>query len=107
MDEDKKISFFLLGLGVGVAAGILLAPKSGQETRQFLRSKADEGADYVKRRSGEVREQASDLLERGKSAVQRQKDQLSAALDAGKQAYRDTVSGRAGDEGADPANAGV
>ncbi|HBY60793.1 MAG TPA: YtxH domain-containing protein [Solibacterales bacterium] len=105
MDEDKKISYFLLGLGVGVAAGLLLAPKSGEETRQLLRSKADEGADYLKRRSGELKDQAGDLLERGKTAVQRQKDQLSAAIDAGKQAYRDTVSGRADET--DPANAGV
>ena len=35
MDEDKKLSYFCLGLGIGVAVGILFAPKSGEETRQF------------------------------------------------------------------------
>ena len=40
MDEDKRISYFCLGLGIGVAVGILFAPKSGEETRQLLRSKA-------------------------------------------------------------------
>ena len=38
MDEDKRISYFCLGLGIGVAVGILFAPKSGEETRQLLRS---------------------------------------------------------------------
>lgn len=46
----------------------------------------------IKRRTGELRESAADLIDRGKSAVSRQKDQLSAAVEAGKQAYREAVS---------------
>jgi gas vesicle protein len=96
MDEERKLSYFFLGLGVGVAIGILFAPKSGEETREFLKNKADEGKDFVKRRSEELRDSAASLLDRGKSAVVRQKEQLAAAVDAGKQAYREAV-------GADPA----
>ena len=92
MDDDNKLSYFCLGLGLGVAVGILFAPKSGAETRQLLRSKAEEGADYVKRRSGEFRDSASDALDRGKQAVNRHRDNLSAAVEAGKQAYREAVS---------------
>lgn len=92
MDEDSKLSFFFLGLGIGVAAGILFAPKSGAETRDFLLSKANEGADFAKRRAQDLREQAGETLERGKSAVQRHKESLSAAVDAGRQAYRETVN---------------
>ena len=43
MEDDSKLSYFFLGLGLGVAAGVLFAPKSGAETREFLRSKAEEG----------------------------------------------------------------
>jgi gas vesicle protein len=92
MDEDSKLSFFFLGLGIGVAAGILFAPKSGAETRDFLLSKANEGSDYAKRRAQELREQAGETLERSKAAVQRHKESLSAAVDAGRQAYRETVN---------------
>lgn len=92
MDEDKRISYFCLGLGIGVAVGILFAPKSGEETRQLIRSKAEEGGEYVKRRSQELRDQAGDLADRGKLALQRQKEQLANAVEAGKQAYRETVS---------------
>ncbi len=90
--EDNKISYFFLGLGLGVAVGLLFAPKSGPETRDLLRSKADEGKDYLRRRSNEVRDQASDAIERGKSSVLRQRENLAAAVEAGKQAYRDAVS---------------
>lgn len=93
MDEDKRLSYFFLGLGIGVAVGILFAPKSGEETRDFLRTKATEGKDYLKRRGEELRESATSALERGKSAVQRQKEQITAAVEAGRQAYREAVAG--------------
>jgi gas vesicle protein len=92
MEDDNKFSYFFLGLGLGVAAGLLFAPKTGSDTRELLRSKADEGKDYLKRRSSELRDQANDVLDRGRSAVNRQRDNLSAAVEAGKQAYREAVS---------------
>jgi gas vesicle protein len=92
MSDDNKFSYFFLGLGLGVAVGLLFAPKSGPETRDLLLSKADEGKEYLKRRSNEVRDQALDALERGKSTVSRQRDNLVAAVEAGKQAYREAVS---------------
>ena len=89
MDEDNKLSYFFLGLGVGIAAGVLFAPKSGAETRDYLRSKAEESADFVKRRGVDLKETASDAVERGKQHLQRHKDNLAAAVEAGKAAYHD------------------
>ena len=91
MEDDNKLSYFFLGLGLGVVAGILFAPKSGEETREFLMSKADEGVNEAKRRAEELRDAANEHLERGKSTVQRHKENLTAAVEAGKQAYRDAV----------------
>lgn len=92
MEDDNKLSFFFLGLGLGVAVGVLFAPKSGAETREILRSKAGEGADYVKRRGSDLRDTAADALDRGKQAVSRHRDNLASAVEAGKQAYRDAVN---------------
>ena len=92
MGDDNKFSYFFLGLGLGVAVGVLFAPKSGAETRDLLLTKADEGKDYLWRRSEEIRDSATDVLEKGKSAVGRQKDQLAAAVEAGKQAYREAIN---------------
>src|ERR1022692_3581376 len=65
----SKVSFFLVGLGIGALVGILFAPKSGEETREYLTQKADEGREYAQRKARELRERAEDLVERGKSAA--------------------------------------
>ncbi len=92
MGDDSKLSYFFLGLGLGVAAGMLFAPKSGPETRDFIKTKANESTDYVKRRSGDIKDTANDLVDRGKNLLNRQKDQLNDAVEAGKQAYREAVN---------------
>ena len=101
MDDDKRLSYFFLGLGIGVAAGILFAPKAGDETRRMLRDKADEGTDYVRRRGEEFRSQASEtadtILERSRETLARQRDSFSAALDAGRDAYREASHKGAGE----------
>lgn len=89
--DKGEVSCFFLGLGVGIAVGILFAPKAGEETRGMLKSKADEGKEYLKQRGSELRDNANDLIEKGKLAVNRQKDNLMEAMEAGKQAYRDTI----------------
>lgn len=103
MDDKSGFGYFLLGLGIGVAAGLLWAPRSGEETRQYLADRAGEGADYLRSRAEDgkqylrqqadsVKGQAADLYEKGRSTVSRQKENLSAAVEAGKQAYRDAVT---------------
>lgn len=96
--EDSKVSYFLFGLGMGVAIGVLFAPKTGQETREMLKEKASEGRDYLRRKGEDLRESSSDLLSRGREALQAQKENLAAALDAGKQAYRQSVASDRGSE---------
>src|SRR5436309_1862996 len=99
-DESSggKFAYFLAGLGIGSVVGILFAPRSGEETRDMLSSRYDEGRDYVSRRGREVREQAEDMVERGRRTVGRTKENLQSAVEAGKQAYRE-ASARA--DGAD------
>jgi gas vesicle protein len=103
MEERSGFGYFLLGLGIGVAAGILWAPRSGEETRQliadragegadYLKARAQEGTDYVRQRTEDLKQSAADLYEKSRSTVARQKDTLNAAVEAGKQAYRDAVS---------------
>lgn len=102
-DNNNGLGYFIVGMGIGVAVGLLVAPRSGEETRRILREKADEGTDYVRgraeegreyvrRRGEELRNQAGDIIEKGREVINRQKDQLHAAVDAGRQAYRETVN---------------
>jgi gas vesicle protein len=97
--DKNGLSSFLLGLGVGVGIGMLFAPKSGEETRKIIKEKAGEGTEYVKQRSSEMKQTATEWVEKGKEAMGRQKetisDAVSDAVQAGKQAYRDAVEGSA------------
>jgi gas vesicle protein len=86
-NAGSKISYFLVGMGIGALVGVLFAPKSGDETREYLSKKADEGKEYAQRKARELRERAEDLVERGKQAASKQRDSLSAAVDAGRDAY--------------------
>jgi len=87
-NAGSKASFFLVGLGIGALVGILFAPNSGEETREFLSAKADEGREYAQRKARELRERAEDILERSKTVAVRQKETISAAVDAGRDAYQ-------------------
>jgi len=82
-------AYFLAGLSFGALITLLFAPKTGQETRDLIGAKANEGKEYVTARSKEVREQAEQLVGKAKDLVAQQKEQLSAALEAGKQAYQE------------------
>jgi gas vesicle protein len=84
----SKITYFLVGMGVGALVGVLFAPKSGEETRRFLSDKADEGRDYAQKKARELRERADDLIERGKETANKHKDTISAAVEGARDAYR-------------------
>ncbi len=87
----NEFTYFGLGAAVGVAVAVLFAPRPGSETREYLRSKAEEGTDYVTARASDVRDAASQVIERGKIAVKHQTENLTAAVDAGVQTYREAV----------------
>jgi gas vesicle protein len=88
----SKVSYFLVGLGVGALVGVLFAPKSGEDTRRFLSDKADEGKDYAQRKARELRERADELVERSKDVASKKRDSISKAVDAGRDAYEREAS---------------
>ena len=91
-DESRtgeKALFFTLGAFIGATVALLLAPRSGEETRKFIVGKARDSADFVSSRSRNVVDRTSSYVDRGKELLQQQRDQLAAALEAGKAAYRD------------------
>lgn len=90
--DGSSFIWFLAGLGVGAVVGILYAPRAGSEMREELRARAEEGRDYVRNRAREAKGQASDWVDRGRDAMNQQKDQFRAAYEAGKQAYQEATT---------------
>jgi len=83
----SKVAYFLVGLGVGALMGVLFAPKSGEETRDFLAKRADDGREFAQKKARELRERADELIERGKDVATRKRDSLTAAVEAGREAF--------------------
>jgi gas vesicle protein len=95
-----KFLYFLAGAGIGAVLGLLFAPKSGRETRdliartatdgrEYLTGKVSEGRQYIEDSKRKVSDDFTSFLDRSKEAVTRQKEQITAAFEAGKAAYRE------------------
>src|SRR5579863_2852837 len=90
--DSNTFVWFLAGLGLGALAGVMYAPRSGSETREVLRARAEEGREYVRSRAREARDQASQWADKGRDVVNQQKEQFRAAYEAGRQAYHEATS---------------
>lgn len=66
MNDTGKVLFAAL---VGAAAGVLLAPASGKETRQKLNDKAEELGDNVKDFAEKSKEKYNEFKEAAKEKV--------------------------------------
>jgi len=96
-DRDSSgLLRFVAGLGVGAAVALLYAPQSGSETREALRSKAEEGRELMRERARRTRESASEWADRGKEVLNQQKDQFRSAYEAGRAAYKEATTGSEG-----------
>jgi gas vesicle protein len=72
---------FILGVTVGAAAALLLAPKAGKELRQDLAEGMNDGMDQLRSAGKDLKQRA------GKFAGQAQEN-VEDALEAGQKAYR-------------------
>lgn len=92
MTNENGIKYFCLGLGLGVATGILWAPKAGADTRNYLRNRASDGTEYINDQAKVAADTAINAVERGKDTVRRHKENLTAAVEAGRTAFREAVA---------------
>ncbi len=59
------VSFLLIGLGVGAALGLLLAPKSGKQMRRDLRRSYEDALDTISEWTDEAKERFDEAIEKG------------------------------------------
>ncbi|HWF88337.1 MAG TPA: YtxH domain-containing protein [Pyrinomonadaceae bacterium] len=108
---SNKLTYLLIGGGIGAVLALLFAPKSGQELRgdiadatrkgidrsreaaQQLGDRAGEYYEATRGRAAELYSQAaervSDVAQTARDAAARQTGTLTAAIDAGKKAYQE------------------
>ena len=66
----SNLVWFLTGALIGVGVAMLVAPKSGKETRQFLSDKVQQSKDAVTGTSTTIVEASRDMFERGRKLVE-------------------------------------
>ncbi|MEE8461722.1 MAG: YtxH domain-containing protein [Acidobacteriota bacterium] len=96
--KGDKFVYFLVGGFVGASVALLIAPKTGDQTREFLENqykagteglteKFREGREFVTDKSLAVTDEVTERINQGKDLLQQHKEQASAAIAAGKEAY--------------------
>jgi gas vesicle protein len=81
----KSVPAFAIGLGVGAAVGILLAPRSGRDTRDLVVESAKDNLEGAIAAGQQLKQRAQDSIDELKGQVKR-------ATDVGEQAYREAKS---------------
>lgn len=111
MSDNSFFKGLLIGGLLGVAAGLLLAPKSGKETRADIRNKTEDLVKAAKeeyqqimesaksqaqaamasasRIAGDVRAEVAEAAEAGKEKFEETSGRLKRAVDAGVKAYQE------------------
>jgi gas vesicle protein len=90
-DVGGYLGWFFLGSLIGAAAGLLLAPKTGRETREIL---ADRGGDVARRAqalANEAQGRAGEWLDKSRELFEEQTQRLMTAFEAGKDAMREEI----------------
>jgi gas vesicle protein len=59
------VAFLLIGLGVGAALGLLLAPKTGRQLRKDLRRSYDDAVETVSDWTDDARGKIKDAVDKG------------------------------------------
>jgi gas vesicle protein len=79
-DELSGVAYLLIGIGIGVAAGLLLAPRSGEEIREDIRRRTNEGVDYLNQQADKLRDGAEKVVSKGKEWIGRQSETNQPAI---------------------------
>jgi gas vesicle protein len=82
---------FLGGAVAGVVAGLLLAPKSGEETRRALKGYARKAEEEVLEKAKEARAGLDETIERGKHFIAEKAADVEAAAKAGRETMKDKM----------------
>ena len=110
---STKLTYLLIGGGIGAILALLFAPKSGQELREDIADATRKGIEKGKETAGHLQdaaeeyyevtrekaselyttasERAEELSDKAKAGAAQSTNPISAAIDAGKKAYVDEL----------------
>ncbi|MCX8021863.1 MAG: YtxH domain-containing protein [Syntrophorhabdaceae bacterium] len=100
MAEEEKghspgciiLSFFIGGI-IGAGIALLVAPKSGEETRKQIKEIAEDAKKKMEHYVEQVKGIATTTIEKGKEILEKEKSIVASAIEAGKEAYEKEKGG--------------
>lgn|SRR5487761_1065754 len=78
--QRSRLTYLVVGLGIGALVGVLLAPQSGDDTREWFATKYKDGVDSVNAKVRQTRQQVGELIDRGQQ-------QVGEAVEKGREAF--------------------
>jgi gas vesicle protein len=75
---------FLIGLSAGAIITLLYAPKTGRDTRRYIRRRVDRSVELMERNAKKVNRLQQDLRDTSRKTLKRADKALTAAFHAGR-----------------------
>jgi len=82
------VTFLMIGLGAGALVALLLAPKSGKETRRDIRRKYEGAKDAVEDFAEEAKDRVDEVMERGAEWAEGLRDSVKDGVEPLNRAMR-------------------
>jgi gas vesicle protein len=82
-NPGSTFAYLAAGLGIGAAVSILLAPKSGAETRLWIANRCLDGLDTANKQVLHTRRRVKIIVDRGQ-------EKISEAVEAGREAISES-----------------
>jgi gas vesicle protein len=79
---------FISGAALGAVAALLLAPQSGQDSREQLRGYARRAEDNLRDLAGQAGDVLEEVMGQGKDFVETKKSVVKEAFEAGREAIK-------------------
>jgi gas vesicle protein len=70
MEDNNNLGWFLAGAVIGAAGALLLAPKSGADTRKYLSDSTKDGREAMEASGRELMDRGKELYERGRKIAE-------------------------------------
>jgi gas vesicle protein len=86
------LSFFVGGL-IGAGVALLVAPKTGEETRRMIKELAEDTKTKAEDWIDKVKDKAKSCAEKGKECAEKEINVITRSVGAGKEAYEKETQG--------------
>ncbi|MCH2695147.1 MAG: YtxH domain-containing protein [Acidobacteriia bacterium] len=86
-ETNSKLTYFLIGGGIGAVLALIFAPRTGQETRKIISEKTSDSREKLSSATRTASSKVLDYIDKSKELIDNQTSQISSAIDADKEGY--------------------